>query len=237
MALTVKRDFTIQNFLSEVRTKGLARPIHFEVNFGQPTCVKKYAQEISRVSLMCKNASLPMTRIITSRMQFAGAPTYRPIGVDYGGDNLTLTFYVDSQMRVKAFFDEWVDGIVNRETGNLYDSKNYLSNLNVKQLNSQGFVEYYASFEDIYPVAVNPLILDHGSTGQVHELAVTFNYRRWRYDLSESSLQPDGKSLVPESQTNKPPSDGGAGDNKGKRKRNRGNRRGNSINRNVVRSA
>jgi len=206
MTLKVKRSFSIQNFVSQVRETGLAKPIHFEIDFSLPPCIKTYANALETVCLLCKNASLPQTRINTSRMQFSGPPVYRPVGVDYGGDNLTLTFYVDGKMRVKGFFDEWVDGIVDRRSGNLYSSEFYLSFLNVKQLNVGGYVEYVASFEDLYPVTVNPLILDYGSTGQVHELSVTFNYRRWSYELSDASLQPDVKAQ-PKASNEKSPVD------------------------------
>jgi hypothetical protein len=66
--------------------------------------------------------------------------------------------------------------------------------LKIKQLDVQHRAVYVANFQDVFPVAVNPLMLDHNSTGQVHELSVTFNYRRWSYETLDYSTVPEQSS-------------------------------------------
>ena len=206
----MKSKFSLSNFISYT-AKGLARPYRFEVEIPNPLCVKKYASATQLVSVYCKAAQLPQSRILTSRNQYFGPPEFRPIGVDYGGDNLTLTFYVDDKMHVKAFFDEWIDGIVNRKTGITEYRDSYTVNMKVRQLRqvpslaqpgkrigktlrensdiNKEDIAYEANFELAFPVSVNPLTLDHGSAGQVHELSVTFNYRRWTWSVPDSPTE------------------------------------------------
>jgi hypothetical protein len=214
----MKSKFSLSDFMSNMAS-GLARPYRFEVEIPNPLCVKKFASTTQRVSLYCKAAQLPQSRILTSRNQYFGPPEYRPIGVDYGGDNLTLTFYVDEKMYVKAFFDEWIDGIVNRRTGITEYRDSYTVNMKVRQLmqvealpdpgkrvgksftkNTANFsnresIAYEANFELAFPVSVNPLTLDHGSIGQVHELSVTFNYRRWNWVVPNSSVEKSANNI------------------------------------------
>lgn len=208
----MKSHFGISNFLAATKIHGFARPYRFEVEIPRPQCVK--ATENEKVSLYCKAAQLPQTRIITSRNQYLGPPEFRPIGLDLGGDNLTLTFYVDAQMRVKAFFDEWMDGIVDRASGITRYRDDYIVRMKIRQLipvgsvgepalgtgqgagrsvqeNTNNFINresvaYEVTFDQAFPVAVNPLTLDHGSVGQVHELSVTFNYRRWTWKVPDA---------------------------------------------------
>jgi hypothetical protein len=202
MTVNTRSEFSLNNFVSAVRTQNLARPTQFEVEIAQPGCIKK-STALRTVSLFCKSASLPQTRINTSRLQIFGPPIYAPVGVDYGGDNITLAFYVDQQLDVKAFFDEWVDGVVNRRSGIHEYSAFYTTSMKIKQLDLQRRVVYAANFQDVFPVSVNPLMLDYNSTGQVHELSVTFNYRRWTYetasysDLQESSVATDSQNTNP----------------------------------------
>jgi len=54
---------------------------------------------------------------------------------------------------------------------------------NTANFSSRESISYEVNFEQAFPVSVNPLTLDHGSVGQVHELSVTFNYRRWTWTV------------------------------------------------------
>lgn len=132
------------------------------------------------LSLYCEQANLPMTRIITSRQFIFGAPSYHPIGADYGGESFSLVFLVDGQMQVKQYFDIWVDGIVNRSSGVAYYQENYMSHgMTVAQLDENDNEVYKIKFSDVFPISVNPMQLDYGQNNVAHKLSVSFSYRRW----------------------------------------------------------
>lgn len=174
--------FNISNFQATVLANGLAKPNRFEVTLTQPPCIQVSALKEfgSQLSLYCEQAQLPMTRIITSRQFIFGAPSFHPIGADYGGDNFTLVFLVDRDMRVKQYFDTWVDGIVNRSSGITYYADNYTSHgMTIAQLDEQDKETYKIKFSDVFPISVNPLQLDYGQNNVVHKLSVSFCYRRW----------------------------------------------------------
>lgn len=206
MTVKSKTEFRLANFVAASRNIGFARPTHFEVEITQPACIRK-SGAIRAVSLLCKSALLPQTRINTSRLQIFGPPIFSPIGVDYGGDNLTLSFYMDQQLNVKAFFDEWVDGMVNRQSGLHYYFGEYATSLKIKQLDQQQRVVYIANFQDAFPVSINPMMMDFNSTGQVHELSVTFNYRRWTYETVSYNVDGDESSQAGASLNQKPRTD------------------------------
>lgn len=193
--------FNINDMLSEVRTRGMAKPNRFEVIITPPKCVLniKTDQNLvatesgyqtqqslgsrvpARVSVFCEAASLPPTRINTSQQRIFGPASYHPQSADYGGDNITLTFMLDKWYTVKEFFDVWVDGVVNRETGLVYYQDNYLSQgMTITQLDEEDNAHYTAVFEDVFPIAISPIQLDANSNNQVAKMSVTFCYRRWR---------------------------------------------------------
>lgn len=169
--------FSIENFRSEVRSRGLSKANRFEVVLTAPPCV---APDNSRlVSLFCDQASLPQTRIRISQQQIFGPPSFHPQGADYGGDNFSLQFLLDSDMTIKKFFDSWVDGIVNRRTGEVSFQQNYIcQNLTVAQLDQRDRETYKVKFEDVFHIAVAPIQLDYASNS-ANKLTVTFTYRRW----------------------------------------------------------
>ena len=203
----------INDFLSQMRTRNFAKPARFEVVITPPPCLLNYkvnealsnresggryttqhslgAMLPKRISLFCKQASIPGSRLITSRQQIFGPPSYHPISADYGGESFSLTFYIDMWYTVREFFDIWMDGIVDRESGCVNYQDNYLcQGMSVTQLDEADRAHYTAKFEDAYPIAINPTQLDYGMTNQVSEMTVTFTYRRWRSISQTTAEQP-----------------------------------------------
>lgn len=186
---------TITNFLAAVKTSGLSKPNRFEVIIDNPICLlqSNFGRE---VGMFADNAFLPQTRILTSRQQLFGPPEFFPVGVDYGGDNMGINFIVDREMKVKSYFDTWVDGVVNRTPSNQawHTTKyrdNYVTTMTINQLDESDRVTYSVTCYELFPVSVNPLILDNNLANTVHKLNVTFSYRRWKSNVIGSTESPE----------------------------------------------
>jgi len=210
--------FNLGDFVSEVATRGMAKPNRYEVIITPPPCVLNFntnqslsAQNTSgayttqknlgprvpaRVSVFCEQAQLPPSRIITSQQRIFGPPSFHPQAADYGGDNFSLTFGLDKWYTIKEFFDTWIDGIVSRETNTAYYQSNYLTTMTVSQLDEEDRRHYTAAFEDVFPIAVNPIQLGADMNNQVSKLVVTFCYRRWR-SVSMTVAPRDENIVVP----------------------------------------
>jgi len=171
--------FSLSNFQAEVAARGMAKINRFEVEIVAPPAVAGISDG-RLVSLMCETAMLPPTRIQTSQLRIFGPPSLHPQFADYGGDNMSLQFFLDGRMEVKRFFDTWVDGIVNRRGGTVNYQSNYLcQKMVIKQLNEADNEIYAVQFTDVFPTAVNPVQLDLGTANTVGRLNVSFAYRRW----------------------------------------------------------
>jgi hypothetical protein len=172
----------IDNFISEVHSNGLAKPSRFEVNINVPICLLNNVLG-QQVSMFCDQAYFPYSRVVTSRQQIYGPASQHPVGIDYGGEGVVLQFYVDREMRVKRFFDQWVNGIVDPQQYNVQYQRNYLSQMTISQLDESDTVTYKVKLRDAFPINVQALTLDAAGTGQVHKLTVTFAFRRWIEDI------------------------------------------------------
>lgn len=203
--LMPKAKYSINNMLAEVSSRGMAKPNRYEVNFTVPPCVQRFNVNESvslqntggryrtqnsissdigqRLSVFCEQVSLPPTRIITARQQIFGPPSFRPVGVDYGGENLSMTFALDKWYTVKEFFDIWMDGIVVRNGTFVgcveYPSWYLCQGLTITQLDEEDQAHYTAVFQDVFPIAVNPINLGYDLVNQVTKMSVSFCYRRW----------------------------------------------------------
>ena len=198
-----KAQWSIGNFLSEVSGRGLAKPARFEVVIDIPPCLvnSDLAPMAKTVSMFCEQTSLPYTRVITARQQIYGPPSVHPVGIEYNGENISMQFYVDREMRVKRFFDSWVDGIIDRTEHSTNYQKNYLTSITVNQLDEADNVTYAVKLWDIFPTAVQALQLDNNVVNQVHRLNVSFAFRKWtevtRFDLpAPEQTRQDGPNPV-----------------------------------------
>lgn len=205
--------FKIDEFRTQVLTKGMMKPNRFEIILNPPSCVggaslqttnngqaNSGSMDMGRlVSLFADAAQLPQTRINVASQRLFGPPTFHAQNADYGGDNISLTFYVDRDMQVKRFFDTWVDGIVNRSTGTVSYLSDYATTMTINQLDESDTITYTAKFEDLFPISVAPIQLDQNSMNQAGKLTVTFCYRRWTWDA-----EPPPRKVAPTPASSEP---------------------------------
>lgn len=187
----------ISKFISQVKTRGLARPSHFIVTLNTPPTlsiserkealggdVKRYPEMLA---LLCKSAQLPGLTYATNQIRTFGEPLELPYEKIY--DNVSLTFYVDANMEVKSFFDQWVDSIqlYSNKGFDFYD--NYKTTIMIDVLNMGDHVStdtgsgkehkvYSVLLNEAYPKSIQAIELDYENSG-VMLLTVNFQYRNW----------------------------------------------------------
>ena len=202
-----KSHFSLSNFQSLVGTSVLARTNRFEVIITPPRINQK--KDISELSsLFCEVSNLPPLNINVKPFKIYGPNHQRPVGSDYGGDGLSMTFHLDSKMSIKRYFDDWMEGIVTRDTYNVNYQTNYVTSILLRQLrpsegldsidgsnlnqNGQTFPLKINPFEDkddimyeielleAFPRSMNIVEFNNSAQNQTQRLTVVFAYRYWR---------------------------------------------------------
>ena len=141
-----KSHFSLSNFQAQVGSLTLARTNRFEVIITPPKLNQK--RDISELtSLFCEVSNLPPLNINVKPFKMYGPNHQRPVGSDYGGDGLSMTFHVDSKMSIKRFFDDWMESIVIRDSFNVSYQTNYVTTILLKQLrpSTQASNEYFTN--------------------------------------------------------------------------------------------
>ena len=128
-----KSHFSLSSFQASVSKSALARTNRFEIFISPPkTNFKKDDSELT--SLFCEVSNLPPLNINVKPFKMYGPNHQRPVSSDYGGDGLSMTFHLDSNMRIKRFFDDWMESIVVRDSFNINYQANYATTILLKQL-------------------------------------------------------------------------------------------------------
>jgi hypothetical protein len=206
-----KSGFSLSNFTEEVKSRNLARPNRFEVLFTAPASITSRigggedAGRARLVSLFCEISNLPGIAVTTKGQRIYGPAYQRPISLEYGGEAISMTFYVDKNFTVKSFFDRWIFSIVNPNNFNVsYDDtvtgtgfNKYTTDITINQLDEKDNITYSVKLIDAFPKVMNMMDLNMSSTNQVHKLNVTLGYRKWTTTYSESLSSSQGEVLYP----------------------------------------
>ena len=133
---------------------------------------------------LCENTSLP-TRSIQAQDKIIYGTSYQmPYKHAYG--EISMTFYLTEDMQSKAFFDTWLNLIVDPDTGDIGYYDKYCGTVrigmygrDVEDPNSATPV-YEVELENIWPSFVAEVAMTHASGGEIAKLPVTFQYKRWK---------------------------------------------------------
>ena len=187
-----KAIFSLRNFRSEVARRGLARPTRFEVVIPIPPALRNAftPQQTNIVSLFCEAAVLPPQIIGVKQQRIIGPSYQRPVGVEFGGEGLPMTFLLDREMDIKGFFDSWLNKIVHPLQFYVSYPDQYITNIDIHQLDEQNNYTYSIRLVDAFPRSMNIVDLNHSNQNQVSKLNVNFAYRRWHSSQKLSNKVP-----------------------------------------------
>lgn len=215
--------FSIQTFQTEIFRKGLAENNKFEMIIPAPPILSSYQNEAQKVSMFCEISNFPPLNMMVRTMNLYGPAHQRPVSLDYGGDGLAASFYLDREMKVKTFFDVWMTSIVNQLTHNVSYQQSYITNIAIRQLSdgipaiaaiggggeSDEQPTYAVQLEEVFPRSMNLVDLNTGSQNQVSRLTVVFAFRKWSYENINlntrfNTIQDLETNRLPQSSTGRP---------------------------------
>jgi hypothetical protein len=172
-------NFNLNNFMTEVRRSSVSKSDRFEVQIVPPASLQGFAKDSKLVSLYCDITNLPGMSVSTKGLKLYGPAYQRPVSSEFNGEAINMTFYLDRDMNVKAFFDAWMFKTVNPNSFNVSYAQDYISEIKISQLNENDDETYSIYLEDAFPRAMSLVDLSAGAVNQAGRLNMTFAYRRW----------------------------------------------------------
>lgn len=165
------------DFLSLVKNKGLATHNHYYVSFDIPKGLRnKYPLYGSSLSLLCSGGEFPATNMTIRKIFWQGAT--KPTAVAAEFNEMFLFFYLEQDMTLKTFIDDWFRVICNPIDGTVGYNDDYSTQIRIYQLNREFMPVYAVQLVNAFPKATFPLQITYQG-GQLHRLPVSFTYRYW----------------------------------------------------------
>jgi hypothetical protein len=164
----------INRFISEIKNGGVARHNRFAVLFKPPYNIDN--DELQKVLLFCDTVQLPGINYSTVQNRTFGEFRETPYERLY--DTVSMTFYVDNDMKVKVLFDDWINSIQNPDTRTFSYYNNYISDMTIEVQDVSDKTRYRLKMYECYPKNIGSIQLD-AANKDVMKLQVTMQYKYW----------------------------------------------------------
>lgn len=174
----------LKQFIANVKVGGLMKSSRYSILMTPPTSLIKYNTDLRKILLFCSAVSIPGVNLATTQIRTFGEVRETPY--DRIFDNVNMTFYVDQDMRVKEYFDNWMNSIQDTETRTFEYYNNYITTILIYVEDARDDSRYLVQLEECYPKQINPIQLSYDNKDTM-KLEVSMNYKYWRhYKLAAS---------------------------------------------------
>ena len=161
----------LNDFITQVKTQGLARTNRYVVYFNLPW---EPENNLRDTLLFCDQVQIPGTNYNTADIRTFGEITKAPYERLY--EDINMSFYVDKEMKNKLLFDKWLNHIQDpfSRNFNYYDTYRTDIVIEVQDLKDQS--RYGIKLFEAYPKSVGAIQLDYAGK-DIMKLSVNFAYK------------------------------------------------------------
>jgi hypothetical protein len=187
---------SLNDFIGQVKS-GLANNNHYDIVIKKPKVVTSNLfnnETMQKILLFCDQTQLPGINISTTPIRHYGEAREMPYERLF--DPVNLSFYVDREMKVKLFFDEWIQNIQNSYSRTFNYYKEYITDIDIITYDRGNLPQYKVTLYEAYPKTVSAIQLDYANR-DVMKVAVTMQYKYWRSSLFTSATGNNRGNLLP----------------------------------------
>lgn len=170
------------DFISEIKTQGLARTNRFTVQLSPPSAGD--ASSVRKMLLFCEQANLPGINFATTSNRTYGELRETPY--DKLFEPVSLQFHVDRKMTVKQIFDDWMGLIQSPTTRSFNYYKNYITDMTIEVQDLTDRTTYEVHLFECYPKSITAIALN-AEAKDTMRLNVSFQYKYWTSRLIEQT--------------------------------------------------
>jgi hypothetical protein len=164
----------LNDFIAQVKLGSIAKNNRYAVMFSPPFRVNP--ETLQKVLLFCDQVQLPGVNFSTVQNRTFGE--FREVPYEKLYDNVSMSFYVDKDMKVKDMFDEWVNAIQDQSTKTFGYYNDYISDMTIEVQDTLDKTRYEMTLWECYPKTIGSIQLDYANK-DIMKLTVNMQYKYW----------------------------------------------------------
>lgn len=187
---------TLNDFIAQVKTIGMARTNRFNVIITPPQSLNRIGNTgLQSILLFCDQVQIPGLNLATIQNRTYGE--FREVPYEKLFGDIQMSFYVDNNLSVKSLFDDWMGLIQNPSSRTFEYYDNYVTDMQIEVEDTANRIRHRTNVYEAYPKTIAPIQLDYASK-DVMKMQVTMQYKYWRTEYFEIFDEPVGKPTSPE---------------------------------------
>lgn len=168
-----------RSLLSGISQRQLARLNRFRVQIGIPPVMQARLSDYKPfrfINAACTAFPMPAHQLGTFEKRAANGPLYQfPNDKIY--NDVTAQFLNDSKHNERRFFLDWLESINDGQSNHFEFYENYVSNINVIQLDMAQLPTAGVTLVEAYPTQVSEIAYSYETENTLATFSVTFNFR------------------------------------------------------------
>ncbi len=180
---------TLQQFISSMnRAGGFARLSKYEIEIFPPEGMSLMGRNVmggadaldytKDISLWCDSVQMPGHDLKTQDVNYGSAPVFKQVTAHGYEGKCTATFYLDTKLDTKSYFEIWQQLAVNPITNKARYYWDYVGSMKIFQHAGMGRT-YGVELEQVYPETIGEIEYSAASENAVANLTVAFHYHKW----------------------------------------------------------
>jgi len=137
------------------------------------------------ISLLCETVSLPGRSISTT--EYFTSLKAKKMAYGYINEDINMTFLLTGDYYIKNVLDKWINKIVNYDRHTINYKDDYVSEIEIQQLNDMNVPTYSVKLLKAFPINVAAVELSNSSENSIARVSVTFTYDDWTEVTSAGS--------------------------------------------------
>lgn len=163
----------LKDFIAFAKENGFLVASHFHVIIGGTVRGEINTRD---VMMLCESTNLPGLNIFTNELRIFGESRTVPYSIAY--PDIMMNFYLDRNMAVRQYFEDWTNQVFNRNTRELGYYSDYVKDIEIYVSDKEGKPVYAVKLFECYPKSINDIGLDYNSH-EVLRLPVTIQCKYW----------------------------------------------------------
>jgi len=159
---------SISQFTSQF--KDLARTNRYEIDIPGICNIEE--------STLCTSVGLGGSTLSTTEQRGLKSSHYVVLPYDSINENITMSFYIDTEFNLYKKFNKWVNDIYNSNTNEFSYRNTYVKTISVKVLDRTDKPIYSYEFIDAYPLSIKEPTLTSSEQNNFATFDITFDYNK-----------------------------------------------------------
>lgn len=203
--------FNINTFIADIRQRGVVKTHSFMVNIVPPKVLQSKWNDTRNILIRCEGAALPASNFMMAELYRHGYGPQETSPHNIQFEPVNLTFLIDSNAEIYAFWYQWMNAIMNFNRANGLNSTDdqgkrayemaykddFATEIKVLIYNEDADAVIQATMLMAFPMGIPEAPVNWNNTNELLKINIPISYRDYFVQTAFSDVSKNASSLIP----------------------------------------